>query len=410
MTFDDQFLFGPLRIGIRTHPALDGVRQVLRDWLALGAVTHADRAQEDLVFELMPEAGGQDDPDGTMIAATGRVYPDGSFGCWDGRAWTTRVYDEAALRWQCRVRNNVVLQVARWMPDRLFRLIHQHYFGYAELLASTFLYRHLIPAAQVQLLKRGATLIHASAIASDPDLGVGLAAWGGGGKTSASSDLYFRKPSSWTFLADDLAILDRRGRLHLNPMPLNVFPYNTRSFPELDRHVVEPMGVIERTHWTLGQAVLGPGSVVRRIPVPPRLVRPRDAQARHFFHLGRWRGSEPLVEHIAPAGLARLAANVLAFELRHALEPFSLCGALGGRDACVLPSYAELIARSEAVMAEAFAGMRTWRVRVPERYAASELGALVERVAASPDDEPAGQDASEPSSSARCASAIGRGR
>ena len=392
-----QVRFGPAVARIVAAPECAGVLEVLERWLVAGRCGADDPAR--LVFALcgreaqrkgatrpLPGEGSSRAREEAVGDARSRVFSgaarleDDRFTVWDERAWEASVplaSSEGVRRWTFFARDGRLLRAAKRVPTWLLRLAHHHYFSADEIRASTFVYRHLIPILQDELLRLGATFVHASAVHRLDGGGLLISGWGGSGKTGASAWLHLAGAERWGFLADDLAIVDLDGVLHLSPLALNVFPYNTRGFQTLHERVVAPMGFVERAHWSIRQTLLSSDATVRRVPPlagPPE--RPSCPLAL-CVHLERSSVGAPELLRIEPVALARIAANVLTYELRQSLPSFALANALC-LERSPLASPHELGAASERLLAEAVSRAPVFRLRVPEAFGPRELGEHLE--------------------------------
>lgn len=374
--------FGPVQAEIVIESSLDQVGVALEKWLAI------DRGKpervSDIVFTLNSTTTDIKSDGGPSRLFAGDGWAEKTeFGCWDGRGWETIISrnDSGALLWTCSRRDGVVLSLARRLPSIALRLAHEHYFSYQEMLASTFVYRQLIPGIQVALLDRGATLIHASSIHDASGMAVLVAGWGGSGKTSASSYLYMNQPECWKYLSDDLAILGKDGIIHFSPIPINVFPYNVHQFPVLEKQIVGAMGIVERWQWRLRRRLFGFDGVARRV-APVRDIEPnKKFRLGLALHLQRTNSAVPRITECGVEDLAKVAKNVLSYELRHGLNAYTLANAFYTAATPIIPGPDEIANRAQRIMESAFAHVRLACIDVPKSYGPMQVSGLVADIA-----------------------------
>lgn len=365
--------FGPVRVRVVVRGDLKGVFQALETWFPVGS---DPACVPDLIFELAPPRPGR--AEGVTVGRA--TLSDSTLRVWDGRAWELAV-DTADQQTVPRIhltqRDGLMLRTAGRLPSPLFRFLHVHRFSSEEVRASTFLYRHLIPWVQHILVRRGATLVHAAAVRSKAGGGLLVAGWGGSGKTSGTAALYFGRSEQWSFLSDDLAIVDSDGRAYRSPIPLNVFPYSTSTFPPLHDRVVRGMGFWDRLQWAVRGRVMGRAGVARRIPAPIDPSPAVGTKVELALHLNRGPVDEPRASHWDAASFARMCRTVLHFELRGAVPVYAAASALvPATDA--IPAIDRLVEEAEKVLAM---GLRTTSCRVltvPEDAGPRELGTWLE--------------------------------
>jgi hypothetical protein len=358
--------FGPATVSVEAATDVESVVAALTRWLP----SEAASARPDVAFTVRARRGAAPrDP----LAVT----------WWDGKAWQAELQRrETGLEWMVSPRENGVVGATRFVPDAVIRIAHVHGFGRDEIRASALLYGHLLPAAQLALLRHEATLVHASSLVGPRGGGVLVLGWGGAAKTSASTSLYVRQPERWRSMSDDLAIVSRDGRLHRSPVPVNVFPYNTELFPELAAITAAGAGLVDRAHWRWRARLLGPSGVARRFAPFAEFQGPPTAPLAAVVELQRRDIPAPIVEPADAAAIAAEARRVLAHELARGFGPMQRLHA--SRDAASLPfAHPDVqLAEAEAHLIAAVARCRIARISLPLRTPPAEVGQLVERVVA----------------------------
>ena len=375
--------FGPVVLLLRFSPEYQPVAQILARWLAAGAVTD-ETIKPNIVIVLNPAFDDRNET-GSARTTIGDSWLEGNhFGFWDKRAWECELQPplptsgQIIPTWLCRARDGMILRLAKRVPTIVLRLAHQHYFSYQEMLASTLLYRLIIPAVQLALVKMNCSLVHASAVHDARGNALLLCGWGGTGKTSASTQLYLQPGAKWQYLSDDLAIVSGDGRIYFSPIPLNIFPYNTSRFQELERRLLGNMGKLDRLHWRARARLLGPSSVARRIA--PLQAQPLIDGARLSWVVGLQRSSMPDIRISAcqPSVVAGVAKNVLLYELRHAWPFLLYANAYLHESSPTLPSPDALALESEAILGRAFRMAAVARMDIPSRAGGTEVSRTLE--------------------------------
>lgn len=360
-----RFFFGPLTVEIRLATGLTRVGESLRTWFAAGRIESHTHADADVRFELMGHGAEGLEP---------------SAFDWDGRAWeAARVTDDGGAElatWRLRLKDGPLLRTVGRLPRPAFRFLHVHRFDPDGVRASTFLYRHLVPALQVELLRKGATLVHASALLGPGGLGMMVSGEGGAGKTSGSAALYLGHPTRWRFMSDDLAILDGDGVVHFSPLPLNVFPYSTRTFPPLHDRVVQPMSAWDRLQWRVRGFVMGANGVARRVAPWVENGRSSTCPLKVFIHLERSDVVEPVIVSGSPDGAALTCGRILRHELRTSLPLYA--GELRGTG--VGGEVEAMATGGERIVERALQGIPVVVARIPRAMSVAELGTLLERI------------------------------
>lgn len=374
--------FGPVVVRIRADRELESIHRPLRRWLAAGATTSG--TVPDLVFHLGPDAApGGSGPGDALFAGRGTLEPD-RLVLEDGRAWRVSLdrHQEAGVPpvWRLAPINGPLLRTVGRLPTPLFRFLHVHRFSQPELRASTFLYRHLIPAVQALLVRQQATFVHASSVRAPGGPGMLVSGWGGSGKTSGSAALYLGRPDSWQFMSDDLAIVSADGTLHFSPIPLNIFPYSTTRFPPLRDRVVRPMGPADRLQWAIRGRVMGRKGVARRLPPISDPPPGRAAPLETALHFQRSSGGQVQVRQVAPRDLARVCASILLYELGSSMPMYAAANAFCVADRPQLPTFTGMVEEAQRILERAFGNARTLVVDVPESHGVEQLGDLLESV------------------------------
>jgi len=161
--------------------------------------------------------------------------------------------------------------------------------------------------------------LHASALLG-PDGRVTLfGGTGGVGKTSLEMEFILNGP--YTFVADDVAVLDRGGRVYPNLAYPKIYGYNLQAGAGVRRTVLGGRGVLDRLHWAL-HAARGPAHVRRRL-APDALYGSASREghpAGHYLLLFRENRETLTVEPLDRAAAVEASVHVLRVELRLFLQ------------------------------------------------------------------------------------------
>lgn len=357
--------FGPATVQVKAEQPYSDVLESLAEW-----IEHRPSEQDE-------------SPDVRIVLSSGRVAPAiADIGWWDGKAWdAVPSRDEASgmLLWRVFLHEAPFVRATRIVPDVAIRWAHVLGFGRAQILANAVLYGHVLPAAQEALRNCNATLVHASAVASVDGDAVLVLGRGGAGKTSASTQLYIRKPDRWRYMSDDLAVLAADGTLYRSPVPLNIFPYNTQRFPELWSLLTSTMSPMDRLQWQVRRTIFGVGGAARRLPPFEKYLGPATARVRQVVELARVDVPLPVTQTADSARVAREARDVLMHELRRGFNGISRWRAETGPKSMALPDPSAALDDAERVMRSAFCSARLHRIAVPLLAPPDEVGAVVER-------------------------------
>lgn len=133
-----------------------------------------------------------------------------------------------------------------------------------ELEAAKVRLAVLEPFLYYRLPFRGSTLVHGSVVSSN---GSGLMFAGGGhiGKTALSLEMVRR---GYSYLGDDLAIVNEEGRAFPYPEPIRIQEQHLSLFPDLESRLTSKMGATEK--FLFRRLVrISPGEVLELMPRLP---------------------------------------------------------------------------------------------------------------------------------------------
>lgn len=351
--------FGPSTIAVSADLPSQSVLAALTRWMPAEDIA----ATPDIEFRLRASALAESNRDATW---------------WDGKAWSAQLHAEPThLVWTLTPRETLLFRATRVVPDIAVRMAHIHHFGRREMRAGAALYGHLLPGAQLALLEREATLVHASSLVGPRGRGVLVLGRGGAGKTSASTSLYMRQPNRWRSMSDDLAIVSRDGLLYRSPVPINVFPYNTERFPELSQVVSRESSRADRAHWWLRSRLIGSDGVARRFAPLPEFLGPPTAQLAAIVDLKREDVATATVCTIDADVVIAEACRVLDHELARGFRPMRRLYAEGRRDLPFAHPDDQLAAVA-STLASAFNSCQLTHISIPRQTPPDAVGRLVE--------------------------------
>ncbi|GAB5534744.1 MAG: hypothetical protein Rubg2KO_09930 [Rubricoccaceae bacterium] len=207
--------------------------------------------------------------------------------------------------------------------------------------------------------------IHASGLQA-PDGGVTLfGGTGGVGKTSL--ELHLGRHSGYRFLADDVAVLDKHGRVYPNLAYPKIYGYNAPPGSDLRTSVVRSRSPLDRAHWAV-HAMRGPDRVRRRMP-PDTLFSGTSSDGgplHRYVMLTREARNELVIEPLSHTDAAQMSTAILAAELsglmRH-VHWHVLNRTLQGRLPIQRPE--DLLARWTDIYSAAFANAECLIARIP---------------------------------------------
>lgn len=250
----------------------------------------------------------------------------------------------------------------RWFPA-LYRARDWNFLSVEETHAKNFMYGvfdYLTHIAQLQL---GQSYIHASSLERGGE-GTAIVAWGGIGKTSAALKLITE--DGFSFLSDDLGLVDDSGTIWRTPKRLQVYAYNLEGEERLHSMLLDSRSALDRAAWAWMLRRRGPKGVRRRVTAEELFgvqSVARSAPLKRVFCLERGdaRGFE--ARQISTDELTRRAAEVVM----HEIEPFSrISRALhSGHYAPILPTQDQVVAETRAVLQRAFRDIPVLSIRIP---------------------------------------------
>lgn len=109
------------------------------------------------------------------------------------------------------------------------------------------IHERVIPSF-VQLLHADRmSFIHGAAMADQAGRGLLISGEGGVGKTSLALEL--GREHGWSFISDDMVIVDQQGMMHLNANHPKLYAYNVVGDPALEEMLLRDDGPLGRLQW-----------------------------------------------------------------------------------------------------------------------------------------------------------------
>ena len=250
----------------------------------------------------------------------------------------------------------------RWFST-LYRARDWNFLSGEETHAKNFMYGvfdYLTHIAQLQL---GQSYIHASSLERDGE-GTAIVAWGGIGKTSAALKLITEH--GFSFLSDDLGLVDDAGMIWRTPKRLQVYAYNLEGEERLRSMLLDGRSVLDRAAWAWKLQRRGPKGVRRRVSAEELFGAQsvaRSAPLKRVFCLERGDAKGFEAREITTEELTHRAAEVVM----HEIEPFGLLSRAlhSGHHSPILPTQDEVVTATRAVLRRAFDGIPVLGVRIP---------------------------------------------
>jgi hypothetical protein len=259
--------------------------------------------------------------------------------------------------------------------DPLVRVFGRDSSSVAEIAAKNIIYEIIDPLMWVRLMSSGATFVHASSVAAGGEA-VMFSGTGGVGKSTSLLSI-MESSDRFTYLADDLVIVDSTGTLWRHPKHLQVYEYNLRSSPSARLAVFERLGPVERLLWRARARLLGPSRVRKRLSATDLFGRGRVADSATLFAVAwltpartkqGWAGVHPQL--IVERGVAAILEEFWDF-----LRLVNLGSGVDPR----APSVALLAEKAAAILDTVLAGVPCFELGLAMSTDGDSAGAMLER-------------------------------
>jgi hypothetical protein len=250
----------------------------------------------------------------------------------------------------------------RWFST-IYRARDWNFLSTEETHAKNFMYGVFDYLTQIAQLELGQSYIHASSLSRDGE-GTAIVAWGGIGKTSAALKLITEH--GFSFLSDDLGLVDHAGTLWRTPKRLQVYAYNLEGEEQLRSMLLDGRSILDRASWEWKLQRRGPKGVRRRVSAEELFGAQsvaRSAPLKRVFCLERGDAKDFETRSITTEELSHRAAEVVM----HEIEPFGLVSRAlhSGHHAPLLPTQDQVVTATRAVLRRAFADIPVLSIRIP---------------------------------------------
>jgi hypothetical protein len=258
----------------------------------------------------------------------------------------------------------------RWFST-LYRARDWNVLSTEETHAKNFMYGVFDYVTQIAQLELGQSYIHASSLSRDGE-GTAIVAWGGIGKTSAALKLITEH--GFSFLSDDLGLVDETGTIWRTPKRLQVYAYNLEGEERLRSLLLDGRSVLDRASWEWKLQRRGPKGVRRRVSAEELFGAQsvaRSAPLKRIFCLERGDALDFEARTITTEELAHRAAEVVM----HEIEPFGIVSRAlhSGHHAPLLPTQDQVVSATRTVLRRAFDGIPVLNIRIPRSTAPTSL-------------------------------------
>ena len=250
----------------------------------------------------------------------------------------------------------------RWFST-LYRARDWNFLSGEETHAKNFMYGVFDYLTHIAQLELGQSYIHASSLSRDGE-GTAIVAWGGIGKTSAALKLITEH--GFSFLSDDLGLVDDAQTIWRTPKRLQVYAYNLEGEEQLRSMLLDGRSILDRASWEWKLQRRGPKGVRRRVSAEELFGAQsvaRSAPLTRIFCLERGDARDFEARSITTEELAHRAAEVVM----HEIEPFGIVSRAlhSGHHAPLLPTQDQVVSATRAVLRRAFDGIPVLSIRIP---------------------------------------------
>lgn len=250
----------------------------------------------------------------------------------------------------------------RWFST-VYRARDWNFLSSEETHAKNFMYGVFDYLTHIAQLELGQSYIHASSLVRDGE-GTAIVAWGGIGKTSAALKLITEH--GFSFLSDDLGLVDDSGTVWRTPKRLQVYAYNLEGEERLRSMLLDGRSMLDRASWEWKLRRRGPKGVRRRVSAEELFGAQsvaRSAPLTRVFCLERGDARDFEARTITTDELSHRAAEVVM----HEIEPFGIVSRAlhSGHHSPLLPTQDQVVSLTRSVLHRAFDGIPVLNIRVP---------------------------------------------
>ena len=191
------------------------------------------------------------------------------------------------------------------------RLLNKGYIDAIEKQVAVFYYRVFLIFTQLLNIEYNTTYIHGASISDDDNNAILFPADSGVGKSS----MLFRlaKEGKYSYVADDLSIVDNEFNTYYSGRAISMKPYHLKNFPFLSKIVEEEMPKYQQVQWKLlkdNRLVFG---------MDPQILFSnkikKKANLKKVIHLVNTNDKGFTLQDIDSRTIAAASANILMNEL-----------------------------------------------------------------------------------------------
>lgn len=214
-------------------------------------------------------------------------------------------------------------------------------------------------------------LVHSSAFQSPEGKTFLIGGTGGIGKTSL--ELFLCREKKFKFIADDMTVVDRTGKVYPNLAFPKIYGYNVKGKKDIAKLLLSERSLSNQIHWYLSLRIRGENKVRRKIS-PLKLYGSyldTETEVSTYFILVTDKSVTKLVaERILPELAAELTLKIIQNEY-YAFHQHIVWHEFNAHLKQIKPVVRmdETFANWRTMAVEALRNMDLYIVRVPERYA-----------------------------------------
>jgi hypothetical protein len=258
-------------------------------------------------------------------------------------------------------------KVGNILPQ-FYKIANSKYASIEDMMYQGFIWDVLQPMLQICFLNHNRTFLHGSSLVDKSGNVAIFTGWGGSGKTSISSYILLNDIKGYSFLSDDLSIIDVGGKVYYNPTYIHLYPYNMPSFPKLELTLRNHQsGLIDKIQWDVRKKLYGPKGVCRR-------VSPKDIYHNNLgesgkldkvFYFQRYSGDNIIIEKTSSELMSKLTSNVIYYEIKNWVNFLSAYNCTPIVSDTSLPNINEFINKTQECLEAAFKDKNIYTIKVP---------------------------------------------
>lgn len=191
------------------------------------------------------------------------------------------------------------------------RFLNKNYIDAIELKVAIFYYRIFLVFTQLVNIEHNVTYIHGASICNNKKEAILFPADSGVGKSS----MLFRlaKEGKYSYIADDLSIIDDKLNTYYSGRAISMKPYHIKNFPFLSKMIEKEMPKYQQIQWK----VLNDNRLV--FGMDPRVLFSnkvkKQANIKKVIHLVNTNNKNFTLQDIDSKIVAAASANILMNEL-----------------------------------------------------------------------------------------------